>query len=349
MNTRVLGKINRENFKLIFSKIEVVKKRTLNAYVVDKSNCSANCPFYNSKSCYEQCDNANLKLVENSTQNSEIIFHEDYINDTVVDKDTKSLSKSQILQYLGYHFLPLDGEGKYDYIIEKDFAEYLGINVKTFRRNNEVLQALGLINYSKEEVGVVSVELVNYKKGFKANGVGTVNLPINFYERLLKMDNIDEIRVALFLYEKYFSYVKGSSDSSLIKRVFLKAIKKIIPNGKNYSKRILSIIDGLSEIFITKNKFKLVEFRTNEKFLDTFVLNVTQNKIVNIYETIFEKRKASKLLDLRTCDDIIQLGLQYGLDILTKALEGFRLPMKGEKANIGALVRTEIEELKLIM
>lgn len=348
---RVLAKINRTTFDRIFSSIDVIKKRVVKAQHIDFSKCPHDCKYKNNGYiCSEHCSNYTLIDINNDTINEKTIFIEKYINDSLLSKDAKTLSKSQILQFIYYHFLPLTAKGKYEYVSEKSISDILNINIKTVRRNNDVLKALGLIDYQKEETGFFNLQINNYEQAFNKDSKGTVNIPYNFFEIVKDFDNIDMIKIALFLYAEHFSFLRDLKDENVIKRVLLKKVKKIIAKGKNYKKYIFTILDNLSNLFKIEKESenRIIRFKTLPKFLCYKVVEKNNTETIAKISTFFKDNLIDKYLSQTVYDDLIQLASQYGIDIMLEGLNVLKLNISSiNKANfnIGAIVRSEIKNL----
>lgn len=348
MDNRIEAKISRDNFNLLFKKIEVVKKKIVTAKFIDYTNCPSSCPFkYNNDKCLNYCKNVSLKDINNDTITSQTIFREEYIEDKTIKKDIKALSKSQIIQYISYYFLPLTAEGKYKNLFEIEISNNLGINIKTVRRNNEVLKALGLINYNKEESGIISIELVNYQKGFKENGSGTINIPLKFFKEIKTMDNIDEIKTALYLFQEHFSKLRGLKKRDCKKTLLIKNIKNIYSYGKQYKKYIITLLEKTSNLFdlsidvtVLNRRF---DYSLKEKYLIFNIKEDFQKDIITTIDNILNAKNMSRYITIKTYDDLISLAFQYGGDLLSKALHILEPPVNNKKFNIGGIIRREIE------
>ena len=359
LNLKPIGIISRVHIEKIFKKIEVKKAEVCSVHIIDYTYCPDSCKYKNCNKysiCTTGCDKCVLKPVNNESiqgiQGQHIIKKE-YINNSIIGKDYKKLSKYQILQYLLYHFLPLNGEGRFRYLSEKDISEKLNCSVKTVKRNNEVLKALNLIKYDYDDFGIISLSIVDYQDSFKTKdekGKGGISVPSSAFDEIVKYQSIDEIRIALFMLQKYISYegIYGfDSLCNLAINDFINSKLELVSEGKRYRKKIFSITQKLLNLFIINKKEesnspKVIGFKIKKIFSPNKYKKEYQEKaLTKIIDITENKEIKTKEKDL---DDLMGLVMQYGENPVIAAINKFKMPLAIGKIKLGAYIRHEIEE-----
>lgn len=330
MFLKTIGIISRKHINIILRELKIDNNEfaTQNSPKVDTSNCPKDCKYRNMK-LYSICKNAckyNMLIEENSLE----------------ENKKKRLSHIQILQYLLYHFLPLTSEGEYKFLLEKDIATTLGCSIRTVKRNNEVLKAYGLINYSYDDYGLISLSIKNYKDSFKKKsekGTGGVSIPFNFMQMLIKLKSIDELRFAIFMFEKYISY-ESQYGPDEFKEMALNKFRFLLSKGKQYKKKILEIIDKLIDLFkFSKESVpnKTIKFKLDNLYLaKNFKIKQQKYATEKIMNIINDKKIDTTLTDI---DDLLSLTLQYGTIPVINILNKYKVPIKNTKNKLGAIIR----------
>ena len=351
---RTFANINRNSFELLFKKFTQyeIKTKDDNALEFDTSKCK-NCSHKKlgfSKIC-EDCDTYRewlhkkksfvKKSNENEVENSKDLEKKSLIK----------LSKSQILQYIYYHFLDVI-KGKIDFIYEKDLCKYLNISLKTVRRNNLILQQANLIKFKRIAKKLIEISIVGHSEGFEKGESGTVNIPFNFFKEIKNFENIDEIRLSLFMYEKFYSVKQGDNLNyeNIFKDILFKDLKKIFAKGKNYEKYIITVLKKLKKFFkitFRDDEFTLISYKTKPKF-DDFIYKTRINDDITTFSTKLLKERNVKLTK-KLYNDLYQLGSQYGVYALKGAISKMKKVINNkDKSNICAKIRNLIKTHYLI-
>lgn len=285
----------------------------------------------------------------NSVLEAEIKLNEHLQDSDFPQKQKVKLSKTQIKQYLLYHFLPLNSEGVFEYVIEQNIADELNVDIKTVRRNNKILKAIGLIKYHRIDIGCIAIKINDYNKAFETGNSGTINIPNNVIKAIIQFKEMDMLKCFLLLYAQHFSYLRNTKNSIITKHLLIKEIKKIIPNGKNYDLNILRIFNKLKDYFdfIKYNKIVkrlcTLEYKVKERFLTYKYDEKIKTELANELEKIFKEKNIDKYITYKVYDDIYSLCNEYGKDLLLKAINNFNSDFINKKSEIGAIIRNEIK------
>lgn len=342
---KATGTISRLHILKLFQPLCVSDKKEIPVVkVLDYSNCPNNCELidkYDYNKCTNGCTKCTLKILNNETVDTPFIITTE--NDNLSEKVFKRLSKSQILQYLAYHFLPLDKNGRFKYLLEKDIASFINYSLKTIKRNNEVLEKMGLIKYRYEDTGIIDVEIINYNESFKSKskkGKGGIKIPFNVLKKILSLKNIDQIRFVLFMLERYIS-VASQYETFNYHKLISKKFNFLISKGKRYTKKIHEIINDLSGFFeLKKNDEKIIEFKIiDELKTDNYEKTFVKECEKDILDLLEEKNIETNYKDI---DDLINLSKQYGKEIVLKVLNEYNKPRY--KINLGGFIRNLIKE-----
>lgn len=264
------------------------------------------------------------------------------------------LSKSQILQFISYHFLNVDDRGVVRNAVESDIAELVGCTIKTVRNNNIILDNLGLIYYSRSNVGI-NIQLIEYPHYFDVNGSGYIDLHIDRLKELATIENVNSLRLEL---RKELIY-----DNAEVKRIrkndyspsviSFNDFKMFTPKYTHYKAMMTKITEKGTSNFTTtvyNNNtifFNLAEGKINGKSL--------KEKKANEYEDFIKElayeKKCIDMFQKRDIEDLTQLAFEYSIDRLTSALKEFiykefelGILIDGPTRNIGGKVRTIIRQ-----
>lgn len=340
-----LATISRNHISLLIHGSDIQSKTISVPYTFDTSLCPNECKYKNNKLFCKDCPSKNLIKIDNETLDLPHII----IKKEIQKKENKKLSKYQILQYILYHFLPLTKEGDFSYILEKDLATKLNCSIKTIKRNNEVLKSMGLINYTYDDYGIISIAITNYQESFKTkndNGKGGISIPLEFLDKLIDSQNIDYIRFSLFTLEKCYSG-EGVYGETYKYKIVTSKLKNLLSKGKQYRKKIFSILKNIKDIVnievlddINKESPKIISAQLNKDFSNTHVKKRVSENILN---AIFNKAEERKLdLHYLDIDDLTSLAYQYGIDPVLKALNEYLVPLRSKAGEMGATIRNII-------
>lgn len=123
--------------------------------------------------------------------------------------DALRLTRSQMIQFLYYHFLPVDSNGFIKYVSISKTAEICNLHVKTVKRNLDVLQEAGLIDFTLFDADLLHVYLVNYRNYVlkkEDGGSGYVECPKTFFHELVhSCKTVNMVRFSLACFIKYDS------------------------------------------------------------------------------------------------------------------------------------------------
>lgn len=262
------------------------------------------------------------------------------------------LSKSQILQVLYYHFLPIDERGVIRAVSEKQIAEDLNITIRTVRNNNILLEEANVISYSRSIGNTINILLENYQSYFLQNGSGYLTLTFDRLKELSDIEHVNSLRTELreeLIYdnnEAKRQYKRDHSPSVISFNDF----KTFAPKYTHYQGMVKSIVEKGTSAFKVIVKDSAIFFEKNESYKTGKEIKELRTKEYN--ETITSCIQSHKVQDFFTkehIEDFIQLSFEYSIDRLLPALEELITQQFYEGAekpihNFGGKVRTIIRQ-----
>ncbi|MEX3623777.1 hypothetical protein [Viridibacillus arvi] len=238
------------------------------------------------------------------------------------------LSKSQILQFIVYHFFAVDQRGVICHISEKEIAETINCTVKTVRNNNAVLSSVGLINFSHSRTASeMNVQIIDFPKYFETNGFGYMELNFERFKEISNIEHVNSLRLEL---RKELVY-----DNAEIKRqmkkdttpssVSFNDYKNITPKYAHYKGMMKQVADKGTSSFVTMIQgnnicFKLAEGKLNGKALKQKKRDEYKERINNYIQ---EQQCKILFKSNNDIDDLIQLSFEYSVERVMPALVQF--------------------------
>ena len=250
------------------------------------------------------------------------------------------LSKLQIKQILLYHFMHVDRFGFIRNVTAREVAEILGCDVRSVHLNNQMLQALDLIYVTNTGLKDYSFNVLlpayrDYHLSKEKGGSGFFAMDKKFFMELLKIENINGLRNALFMYMKSDSdsvkkiYNPNAEESSIIP---FDKLKKIVPKHLHAPHKIAETLEHVPNTFeqtIEDNKviFKLKQ-EFNGKLIKQTQLAEARTEFRQMFEestqvpAVYEYLEIAKPeIDDKQIEDLAQLTIEYGYDRTKDALE----------------------------
>lgn len=236
------------------------------------------------------------------------------------------LSKTQIAQFLLYHFYHVDERGIIRNVQEKDIAETIGCTVKTVRNNNVIFEQLGLIYYSRSSYGI-NIKLVEYPRYFDKNGYGYIELSFERLEELIQIENVNALRLEIrkeLVYDNNEAKRKYKYDYSPCKISF-HDFKTFAPKYTHYRGMLEEITNKGTNTYQTVIKedntiyFTLKEGMHSSKELK----EVKKEEYTKSISHYLEQRNVLGLVPQTDQNDFVQLAFEYSLDRVLQALDTF--------------------------
>lgn len=289
------------------------------------------------KECFNQNEINELSVTENYNSISENKFFR---------AERRRLSKSQILQFIYYHFLQVDQRGVITQVSEKSIAKVIGCNIQTVRNNNVVLEDAQLIYHSRSDRGI-NVWIVPYKYYFQEGGSGYLILEFNRFLQLVEIANVNSLRFEL---REELSY-----DNNTFKRLYKKNgtvliskndLRLFLPKYAHSKSMIESIVERGSKTFQATFNGSNIQFTAQAEYR-TGKLIKDQKK--EEYRAMIEKTMKQFLNDLSPYDinSFIQLAFDYGIENVLNGLEKLKEELNDPELidpilNYGGKLRTII-------
>lgn len=261
------------------------------------------------------------------------------------------LSKTQIAQFLLYHFYHVDERGVIRDVQEKDIAETLGCTVKTVRNNNVIFEEIGLIYHSRSSNGI-NIKLVEYPRYFDKNGYGYIELSYERFEELIQIEKVNSLRLEIrkeLVYDNNEAKRKYKHDYSPSKISF-HDFKTFAPKYTHYRGMLEDITEQGTNTFKTVIKddnsiyFVLEEGKRSSRELK----ELKKEEYAEAISNYLDQRKVLGLTSQVDRMDFVQLAFEYSLNRVYRALDTFIneehvLGLQVTK-NIGGRVRTIIRQ-----
>lgn len=325
-----------ENFKIV-EKVPVV----------DWNNC-VNCTLYKTDAnngnneLLNYCMNFCKKCI---TYQEKITYYNES-NRYLIPRDQERLSKSQIKQLILYHFLNVDRNGFIKNISEKELASYLGCTLKTVRANNIKFVKLNYILFARVSDDIINICLLDYKRYFLSSydgGRGYLTMHKDLLDELLAIKNVNALRLEIRELIKFDDININAVEIKPASYSYVE-LKRFLPRYINYRRKIVSILNYKSNAFELKVTEKGIEFKLNSDYI------VNRKELESKYTIALVDylEENNILVDNKALDDLIQMSIQYDLNIVIDALNVVKktyfandIPIE----NLGGLVRHIIKEI----
>lgn len=255
---------------------------------------------------------------------------------------SKGLSHLQMLQLLLYHSYVYDGNGETIELTSKEVAKALDCTERTARDNISVLVDAGYIFINYKDNSSYKVFVRDYYKYHEKNTRGYMSITLECFENILKIDNINTLRFVLNTLVK-LDDMRVSKKADIKKEFTLKSLMKLFPSNINSKKQLLAIINKARSIFRIKKTVDaiIVAFKSNiDSIKAKEDLEVTNKRIIKKLTKRFDTLKS---LSHKDKADLIQMSIQYNINILIKSL--FGIISRGLVPNeLGSYLRTMIRK-----
>lgn len=333
-----------ENYKTVET------KKTINESVCIRTGCPIFTAKKDNPQAYKEgvfkCEDFCSKAIEEKRTVT-------YLNETnyfKLDKYQSSrLSKTQIKQFLFYHFYCVDSNGLVKNISEKDVAEYIGCSINTVRNNNEKLVQLGLILFSNSGKGSFNVIIKEYSKYHltsKKGGTGYLYLTKESFNEIIDIQDVNAIRITLRLLIKEDSIPVDTDRSKIDSSLSYSDIYRFLPHYTNYRSFIRKRTDAIKNIFSLKEIKNKISFSMNLNLRAEALKDIkTDNYLSSIRNKTSELQIFLKESEIK---DIVQMSFQYGINVTMKSLEILSseyIYRDVSIRSIGALIRTISESI----
>jgi hypothetical protein len=295
---------------------------------------------------------------------------------TVIEIEKKKNSRVGILLYMGFLFYPISKEGFIKNVNTRKMAKMLDVTHNTIINNMERLTENELISVSKVAPYTYNIYLIDYEKLFltkKEGGSGYVVITREMYEKMLKIDDINSLRLELrrileyskhynLNLEKYF-YEKANKpnnneESKLYpynpninysKNIFaefeLKYLQYSVPKYLRYPKKIKELLFD-SKLFENTIKGNSLFFRLKEKNTDEILMTKSfkyyskfEKMLKKLYPYIEDKDIINNSYDL----SILSIH-EYGFKAVKQAVEDIAYNYEYTVKNIVGFVRTYLDK-----
>lgn len=294
----------------------------------DYNKCKSTCPFYNyDRATCDACADCPFVMSTSSINNSDV--------------EREFLTFTQIKQLLLYHSLMFENNGLSPLLTHEFVADKIGCSVKTARNNIKALENAGYIAYYKQDNSYVVI-IIGYNKYHKKNNIGGyMNLNKKVLNKILKAETINELRLLL--------------------HIVVKADSIKVANKKNFSFKYRDLFTILpSDIYKKEQIYSL--FNKIADTLKMFNIEITDDRILikpdKVMDNEYNKKKVSKFnkralkkffksmffkLGDKDRDDLMQLSMQYGKQVVINTLKAFDIKNKyNDIKELGSYLRTLI-------
>lgn len=238
-------------------------------------------------------------------------------------KNTEKLfSKSVIKQFLLFHMLPIDNEGWLFDVPFKEIAQKLNISIRTVQNNNLALANAGLIKIEKERVKHFNYQLSRYDEKAEEGTAGYIKMSKKTFETLLKIDEVNTLRLTIRLYLRTIQEMARKTRFSLeAPKYTFDELKSILPAYKTNPKSIKLMLDKINHLF----QNKLIDDEVYFIMEHNHKPHVQQEKIQNTINqvTLYLVKHYLSVFDKKDKFDLLQLANQYGLSKFLSAIKIF--------------------------
>lgn len=319
--------------------------------LIDPPTTTHVCPYANVPDDALRQKLCELNCQENSSNSEQ----------TTLFVQQKRLSKLQILQFIYYHFLPIDSRGVVLGINEKAVAEALNCTLRSVRNNNFALEELGLIYHSNSGEGRFNVMILpykNYHAAKDAGGSGYLNMSRELFELLLQIKNVNALRMELrklLIFDN--DTAKRTYTKSEVSHISKNDWKLFLPKYTHSERMLQLITTSGTEAFKTTTEqatiFFVMDNRYNGKILKEEKETLYFTELSDLLSSTFSFVERKHLIDL------VQLSFEYSHEEVKTAVQYWMNectsdPERKAIANVGGYIRTlirkkRIEDSKILM
>jgi hypothetical protein len=273
----------------------------------------------------------------------------------------KALSKSAIIQFLCYHFIPGNQNKVRKAVSFAEIASLCDISIPTARANHQKLVELGLVYSTKNSVyGKIDIIIDDEYKNHNTkeeDGEGYLTLSLDILKHLMSFDNVNNMKVELkkilladVIKSPLKEYIQYSRDSisSVLPEYIRKSHKKVneILNNKdtlfelegnklntnNYKEKNILVYDFKR---IYRDKVQNFFYDTGLSFSKNYTYlikeleqrnSIKTNNSINTYNNLINLEVNKIERDLETqksfiIEDIVNLAIQYGINKVLDVLK----------------------------
>lgn len=327
---REIGRIGKSIIARIVGLERNYKKIEIST-IRDYSTCSKNCPFYKFKAtqdncpqneyCKKHCEKVTKKIPSISYVNEKHHYNLKFV--------PAGMSKSQIKQFLYYHFLPIDDNGIIQYISTSQTASVLGCTEKTIKTNLDKFVDCNLLSYTKINSDLYTLYLPDYKKYHLSKyqgGTGYVQLAKEAFHEVLNINNVNALRLELRRILKfdndYIKYKDSDIDLDLdfCSTYTFEEIKRIMPDHINYRGAISDVLNKTSKIFDVTQQDSAITFKLKNEYNSHFL---KESKYLNFKHEFYNFYNNETLISYpgpKVLEDLVQMSFEYGFKTVIEAL-----------------------------
>ena len=290
----------------------------------DYSKCSSNCPFYENRKSNCHCQNECVFVLSTSS---------------IPKVNDRQLTHSQMKQLLLYHATVFENNGLTISLTHKDVADILDCSIRTARDNVKALEDMGYIFITSVEGNSYKVFIKDYYKYHDINNRGYLTVNDKFLKSLLKLQSINELRIALTALVRLDDMKASGKKRNITKILTFKALINLLPSYITCIKQIKAILSKLNSLFNISFFDDSIEV-SYTKTSDTVTYKNKLKKVNRKALSKFMKRLGINLSN-KDKEDLVQMSIQYNLGIVVSAIKTL-----GDKRpnDLGAYLRIIIRE-----
>lgn len=276
------------------------------------------------------------------------VYHNEknkYQTDKLFKNGTIRFSKSQIKQYLLYHFLVKNNSGIISHLREADIAKVLGCSLRTVRNNNEFLCENLYISVCHTLIpGQITILLRGYKDralSAEKGGRGYLVMTKESFENLLEIDDVNELRAQLRLLLNADDYKASEKKTSI--PTSLKYIRRKLPKYITPKKIIELVSEPKNDSLFDIHYFKSNELRF--KLKESFDPAIKKQELTHIFHNNFKAyfEELNYKVEEKDYDDLVQMSFQYNYETVLWTLKYISSKLiDGTIKNIGGYIRDVI-------
>lgn len=262
------------------------------------------------------------------------------------------LSKSQILQFMFYHFLPIEYGQFICNISEQSIADNLGCSVRTVRNNNVIFQQLGMIDFSRAGKNI-NILLIRYEDSFKEGNHGYMEVAYSRFEEIQRIDNVNALRQEIrqeLIYDNH-EIRRIMNKEEVPCKITLNDFKNFTPTYTHYKAKIEEIIQKGTGVFRTIFENNCIFFVPTKDYKNGKILKIERDaEYLDTVLEFLEKHEQRAYFKHKDMRDLIQLAHEYSINHVIQALEVFILDyLQNEGSenirNVGGKIRVMIRIL----
>lgn len=351
MNIKPFAKIGKEALtRILMAQNEYIEKTEVldNEFLIDLNNkfnfyCSK-CPFASASNktyCIDHCENfKKYSFSDVEITPAGLIVKSN--KSIYLGKTSHRLSRLNVMLFILLHFsITIDSKGIIKNIDIRELSEKLNCDTKSIVNSFNSLVKYGFIWTTKVSTYKYSVKIVPYETYHhtaKEGGNGYLHISDEVLNNLISIKEVNSVRTTISMIleqdEKRLEVIKEQNKSKEINKQTIKdeSCKMTLCNIKHRLPRYISNIkvnniikqDKLNELFSLEIKENIIHFNINDKYnIDNYKISIREKYITKIKEYLINSQVFSDLVDF---DDLLQMSIQYGIDVVL-----YYLPIAEEK------------------